>query len=210
VSRWLPRLALPAAVAVAALFTLTPAVFAADTPGNNGTVKIQSTDVDSVDNADSANDPHISCNFSVTFADFDGPQDVTIKFNIVAPSGNGEELLSQDKSFDGSATYDYNGATDLKDLFTFTVQPQQGYHVKMTILVDGSEYKHKVFWLDCTPPTTPTDPETPPTTTTPPGGGSLPLTGPAIGGIVAAGVGLIVGGVVLVAARRRRDATDAS
>jgi LPXTG-motif cell wall-anchored protein len=221
VSRWLPRLALPAVVAVGALFTVTPAALAASAypPGNNGTVKIQTTDVDSVDNDDSANDPHVPCSFSVVFDGFDAGQTVTIVVNIQPPSGNNnDELLNQTKTFDNAATYNYTGA-DLKDLFTFTYQPQQGYHLKLTIFIDGSEYKHKVFWLDCTPPTTPTDPGssssstdpgTPPATTTPPGGGSLPLTGPAIGGIVAAGVGLIAGGAVLIVARRRRDATDAS
>src|SRR5262245_21588811 len=51
-----------------------------------------------------------------------------------------------------------------------------------------------------------------PGTPTPPGGGggNLPTTGVAIGGIVAAGLGLIAGGTVLMLARRRRDATDAS
>jgi LPXTG-motif cell wall-anchored protein len=226
VSRWLPRFALPAAVAVGALFTLTPAAFAASAypPGNNGTVKIQTTDVDSVDNSDSANDPHVPCSFSVVFDGFDLNQTVKIVVNIQPPSGdNNDELLNETKTFDTAHTYDYTGA-DLKDLTTFTFQPQQGYHLKLTIFIDGSEYKHKVFWLQCDAPTTPpttetsgggggsssTDPGDPGTSTSPGGGGSLPLTGPAIGGIVAAGIGLVAAGTVLVVARRRRDATDAS
>jgi LPXTG-motif cell wall-anchored protein len=212
VSRWLPRLALPAVVAVGALFAATPAALAASAHlSNNGTVKIQTTDVDSQDNDDSANDPHVPCSFSVVFAGFDTDQTVKIVVNIQPPSGpNNDELLNETKTFDTDATFNYTGA-DLKDLFTFAYQPQQGYHLKLTIFVDGAEYKHKVFWLDCTPPTsTSTDPGDPGTPTPTPGGGSLPLTGTAVGGIVAAGIGLIAGGAVLIVARRRRDATDAS
>ena len=223
-SRWLPRFALPAAVAVAALFTLAPT--AALAANNNGAVKIQSNDVDSIDNADSANDPQIACPFSVSFTGFDSPtQKVRLEFTMHAPTGNDEELLTDTETFDGAATFNYAGS-DLKDLDTFTSGPL-GYHVKLTIFTyDGevsTEYKHKVFWLKCDPatptptPTTPTpttpDPTTPTdpgTTTPPPGGGNLPLTGTAVGGIVVTGIGLVAGGAVLMLARRRRDATDAS
>src|SRR5207249_3184052 len=54
-------------------------------------------------------------------------------------------------------------------------QPQQGYHVKLTINTDGAQgadVKHKVFWVDgCEgeePPPTTVPPTTEPPTTEPP------------------------------------------
>jgi LPXTG-motif cell wall-anchored protein len=238
VSRWLRRLALPAAVAVAALFTLTPAAFAADDPGgNNGSVKIQT---DLLDDADStANDPHINdCAFNLAFFGFDENQYADITFTIQSPSEPTDPatpvlMLSQthvlisttnaggDKN-DVDAVLHYT-ADDLH-VANYTAHDVQGFHIKVEVdspQLPGGK-KSKVFWLQaCTPTTTTsssgggggsssTDPGDPGTSTSPGGGGSLPLTGTAVGGIVAAGVGLVAAGTVLVVARRRRDATDAS
>jgi LPXTG-motif cell wall-anchored protein len=38
------------------------------------------------------------------------------------------------------------------------------------------------------------------------GGGNLPVTGPALAGMLAVGAGLVLGGIALLVARRRRDA----
>jgi LPXTG-motif cell wall-anchored protein len=56
------------------------------------------------------------------------------------------------------------------------------------------------------PKTTPPADSTPPRTTTP-GDGDLPLTGTSLTGLLVAGMALVVGGVVLLVLRRRRDGT---
>jgi hypothetical protein len=67
-------------------------------------------------------------------------------------SGGGSEA-----GLDAEATYDLSGLLD-----GFEQHPQQGWHIKLTINADGSQgsdLKHKVFWVtDCEVP--------PPTTTT--------------------------------------------
>jgi LPXTG-motif cell wall-anchored protein len=218
--------------------------WAADPGGNNGTVKIQTADVDDVDNPDPANDPHVPCTFQVAFFGFDTDQTATITFTIQPPSGSGGDvLLTETKtvsddpaggSGDVDAVFTYDGSTFGLD--KFTAQPNQGYHVKLTIESAGvpSGVKHKVFWLQCAAPTTPAPSVTPtepvPTTTAPGGGGGnpdpsgsttpvppttttsggdhLPVTGAGLTGIILAGAALIGGGTALLIARRRRTAED--
>jgi hypothetical protein len=244
-SRWLTRAAVACVAGTVVTVAGASAAWAADPGGNNGTVKIQTTDVDSTDNPDPSNDPHVPCTFEVSFFGFDTDQTATITFTIQPPSGNNDAvLLSETKtvsddpaggSADDDAVFTYDAST--WGLGAYAYQPNQGYHVKLTIQSDGvpSGVKHKVFWLQCAAPTgtptgTPTPTETPtptqtptptgsatdPGTTTAPGGpstspssgGSLPVTGVALTGIIFAAVALIGGGTALLLARRRRTAED--
>jgi hypothetical protein len=230
-SRWLSQAAVVSAVVGAGLVA-GASVASADPPGNNGTVKINSQGVDSSD--DISNVPHVPCDFQVEFFGFDTGQTATITFTIHPPSGDGDVLLSETETVSDDPAA--GGLNDVDNVFPysgtsfgldrFTAQPQQGFHVKLTVVSEGlpGGKKHKVFWLTCVPttPTTPPTkpPTTPPTTpaTTPathapsvkPAAGSLPLTGPGVGGLIAAGLALVCGGTALLVLRRRRNAIESA
>ncbi|TDW75068.1 hypothetical protein [Kribbella pratensis] len=156
-------------------------------PGNNGTVKIEGADIQS---GPPDNNPHQGCTFSVEFYNYDeGDYNATVTFEDQAPtkdgglqvvSGNLHPFIGEDAA-GGGTDLDAREVYTLK--FTGQPQPQQGYHVKLTVNAPGSignDVKHKVFWVQgcdappTTPPTSPptttdTPPTTPPTTTdTPP------------------------------------------
>ncbi|WP_349338896.1 hypothetical protein [Plantactinospora sp. B6F1] len=143
---------------------------------------------------------------------------------LVSDDSNGGAAPDPDETFRFSA--------DQLGLEGYPAHPQQGYHVKLTVeRIDApGAGKHKVFWLapcqggetPTTPPATPTTPPATPTTppgtpsTSVPGGdnggsaggdGSLPLTGPAVGGLALLGVALVGAGATLVIMRRRRKIT---
>jgi hypothetical protein len=229
-SRWLTRVAVATAVAGIVTITGAKAVWADDPAGNNGTVKIESTDVDSNDNSDISHDPHVTCKFQVKFFNFDEGQTATMTFTIQPPSGDNGDVLKEKEAVvsddaagggtDDDAVFDFDGADF--GLGAFTLQPQQGYHVKLNVVSEGlpGGQKHKVFWLECFPaspspspsespsvsPSSSQPPATsaPPTTTTP----GLPVTGAGLTGIIAAGLALVGTGVALLMARRRRAATE--
>ena len=222
-SRWLSRVAVVSAVVGAGLVA-GASVASADPPGNNGTVKINSQDVDSSE--DISNVPHVPCEFQVEFFGFDTGQTATITFTIHPPSGDGDVLLSENQTVSDDPAA--GGLNDVDNVFKysgtsfgldrFTANPQQGFHVKLTVLSEGvpGGRKHKVFWLKCAPTTPPTStppptPSTKPPTTAPsvsPAAGSLPLTGPGVGGLIAAGLALVGSGMALLVLRRRRNAIE--
>jgi LPXTG-motif cell wall-anchored protein len=231
-SRWLTRAAV-ATAAVAAGMIAGAAVAWADPPGNNGTVKINSQDVDS--SGDISNVPHVPCDFQVEFFGFDAGQTATITFTIQPPSGKDVVLLSETETISGTPAG--GGLNDVDEVFKFsgtsfgldrfTAQPQQGFHVKLTIVSAGvpGGLKHKVFWLQCAPSTTPPSSSPPPSPTpsapstppspagspsTSPPAGSLPVTGAGLAGMIATGVALVGGGTALLILRRRRDAIDSA
>ena len=124
-------------------------------PGNNGTIKIDEFPVD----GDTGNDPHVGCQFAVKFFGYDaGSQTGRLVFEGQAPTGGG---LLQD-STTGWTTGDRTGGNqldtsygpvNLTDALTKAgVTPsQQGFHVKLTVHVtgsQGSDAKHKVFWIE--------------------------------------------------------------
>jgi LPXTG-motif cell wall-anchored protein len=205
-----------------------------DPPGANGTIKIDAEPFDS----DVNNEPHASCTFQVKLFGFDKDQHANLVFTVHPPSsaqGPGElalrvndVLISDDNA--GGARPDpdevFTFTADQLDLSGATAHPKQGYHIKLTMenisgMPPGAG-KHKVFWLQpCAAPTTPppspsesvpTSPSSPssPGESTSPGG--LPITGGSVGGMVAAGLGMVAAGTgaVLVVRRRRRlgEATD--
>ncbi|PWU43155.1 hypothetical protein DLJ46_32910, partial [Micromonospora globispora] len=156
-----------AAAGVASLAIATPAL-ATDPAGNNGTVKIDNFDVDSHNDPNIANRPHVGCDFQVRFFGFDNGQTAKITFDIHEPSGTSTTPLyskTETVSTDDAA----GGPNDEDEVFTYHVadwdlanykeQPKQGYHVKLTIYSEGvpGGVKHKVFWVpNCETPTTPT------------------------------------------------------
>src|SRR5262245_35650622 len=134
-------------------------------PGNDGTVKVDGEVFDDLPN----NEPHVGCVFQVDFYGYDEGQlfaDVT--FEVQPPTGN-EVILEDNDIFIGEDDHSGGGSEagpapsrtyDLTSvLANFEPQPQQGFHVKLTVNADGSQgadVKHKTFWVTgCeAPPTT--------------------------------------------------------
>lgn len=124
-----------------------------DPAGNNGTFK-----VDGLPYSDGmANEPHVSCGFRLKFFGFDEGQTGDITIAGQAPSGSGVVssrtgvLISDDAAGGGpndpDAVVEYT-ASDL-NLAGLTAQPQQGYHLKVTLSTDApGGVKHKVFWYE--------------------------------------------------------------
>jgi hypothetical protein len=177
-----------AALAEVPRLQTTPA--AANPPGNNGTIKVDGVPFDDLPD----NEPHVSCTFQIDFYGFDeGDLNADVLFEAIPPTGNGEDLLTDtvfigeddnsgggsEAGLDASQTYDLT--TVLQGL---TAQPQQGYHIKLTIHADGSigaDTKYKVFWVGpClpgpTPVATPPIPCPSPTPTPQSPGPTLPST----------------------------------
>lgn len=150
-----------------------------DPAGDNGTVKIDDVVFDDHPN----NEPHVGCVFQVDFYGFDlGDLDATVTFTLVPPTGNNEDILTDEVFIGGDAA---GGGTDVDAEETYDlsellagVEPhaQQGIHLRLTVHAEGSQgadTKFKEFWVtDCgVPPTTSTS-STSTTSTTKPGNGS--------------------------------------
>jgi hypothetical protein len=149
-------------------------------PGNNGTVKIENADVDSIDDANEANHPHVACPFAIRWYGFDeGTQDAVVAFAGQEPSGTDAVAALEGAtalSFTGGAGGDVLNHTEIYRLDTsgLVAQDVQGFHVKVTVTTTsslGNDTKSKVFWLGpCASPSpspTPTVSETPSETPTP-------------------------------------------
>jgi len=168
-SRWRTLIGLVSMVA-GALFLVASIPARADAdpggpPGNNGTVKIDGVEFDSHPD----NEPHVGCTFQVDFYGYDeGELFADVTFEVHPPTGN-EVILEDNDIFIGEddnsgggseAGLDASRTYDLTSLLAnFEPQPQQGWHIKLTVNADGSQgadVKHKTFWVTgCeTPPTT--------------------------------------------------------
>lgn len=142
-----------------------------DPPGNNGTIKIEGADFQSLP---PDNNPHQGCTFVVEFYNYDkGDYQAKVVFEDQNPTADaglkvvsgdltpfiGEDAAGGGRDLDARETY--------KLAFTGAPHPTQGYHVKLTIHAEGSigaDVKHKVFWVEgCKPATPPTKPPTQPT-----------------------------------------------
>jgi hypothetical protein len=142
--------------AIATIATAAPALAKSDAPaGNNGTIKIDDVAMD----AGNENNPHPGCTFVVDFFGYDvGTRQATLDFVGQAPTGGGT-LLHDSFTFDVASResgnqLDASRTVDLTDaLAGIEPHPKQGWHVKLTVHVDGaqgSDVKHKVFWVsDC-------------------------------------------------------------
>ncbi len=161
------RIGLAIATLVGLLLTLTVAVPAAAStpPGNNGTVKIESLDIDSIPD----NEPHQGCVFNIEFRGYDeGDLWATVTIAAQPPSGDtvldtlttfiGEDAAGGANDLDAVITVDLGNYRSVLD--TLFQHPEQGFHLKITVHADGSignDTKHKVFWVTgCAayPPTT--------------------------------------------------------
>ena len=176
VARWTSRAAaIAGCVALAGL--ATPA-FAQDPPGNNGTVKVDGVAFDD----DPANEPHPDdCTFQIDFYGFDKGNlfaDVTFETQSPTPTGPDQVILETDRVFIGGDDNSGGGsqagldasATYTLDFGDIEPQPNQGFHVKLTIDAEGSQgadSKFKVFWVPPCPTPTPTPTPTPSKSHTP-------------------------------------------
>lgn len=177
----------------------------------SGTVKIDGVPVDN----SPANEPHVGCDFAVQFFGFPD-ESATIRFNIQPPSGSFNQLLSENVTHIGDGMGGGN-ILDKEVFFTFAdlglpdnffEQPQQGFHVKLSVELPGGTEKHKVFWIKCAQSPSPS--VSPTKTVKPTASPSvLPVTGTTgLGGLTVLGVALIAGGaglMGLLVTRRRRD-----
>jgi hypothetical protein len=130
---------------------------AGDAPaGNNGTIKIE----DTATGGGHANHAHVDCQFWVSFFGYDaGAQTARLIFEGQAPT-RGPVLLdtttnwtTADRTGGGQLDSTY-GPVDLTQAFAkagMTPHNKQGFHVKLTVHVtgsQGSDVKHKVFWVE--------------------------------------------------------------
>jgi hypothetical protein len=122
-------------------------------PGNNGTIKI-----DTAVFSGNRNHPHVGCEFFVNFFGYDGgTQQATLSFEPWAPTRGGvvaerETSWSVPARTAGNQLDHRYGPINLSAaLAGITPHPRQGYHVKLTVHVTGSQgadVKHKVFWIE--------------------------------------------------------------
>lgn len=134
-------------------------------PGNNTTIKIHRPGTAPDDNR---NEPHISCeDFLVDFYGYDaGNQSTTMTFQLWAPTRGGSWTLDTSNAYGKDLTWTtgtrttgnqpdheirFSPADVLSNTNSASVQPaKQGYHVRLTVHVTGSQgadVKHKVFWI---------------------------------------------------------------
>lgn len=155
-------------------------------PGNNATIKINNVPVDNVDNQ-----PHITCPFRLSLYNFDSGSGVSNSATVtfVAQPPSGQNLVLPPSV--GDSTFTFAGPNSFQD-YSFDAlalqaalfkQPQQGYHVKVTVKVTSTGVthgkgkgngnttkvttKHKVFWLTCDPGEVVTPTPTPTPTVSP-------------------------------------------
>jgi hypothetical protein len=188
-SSTLRRAAAAGALATAALGALGGVAAAADPgqgqgqgqgnpPGNNGTIKVDGTEFPQAPDDHPNNEPHVDCAFAIDFYGYEALVDARLVFEAQQPTGDGVLLditrtLDDDDATGGGSEegHDLHVDVDLTDaLATYEPHPEQGYHVKLTVHVDGSQgadVKHKVYWVSGCEPDTPDSPGTPDTPVTP-------------------------------------------
>ncbi|HEU5033684.1 MAG TPA: hypothetical protein VFT62_02890 [Mycobacteriales bacterium] len=135
--------------------------------GSNGTVKVDGEPFDS----GLGNEPHVACHLRVEFYGFDvGTDTATVTFTGQAPSGKGVAVTPTS----GASTFSFTGSgpgnaldggeTYSLDTSGLKLQPQQGYHIRITTTVTNQQgattySKQKVIWVaPCAPPPPPPGP----------------------------------------------------
>lgn len=218
--RWLTRLAVPAAIVAAGLFSLSPAAWAtAPTPVKTTVTWTGNGTTDG------------TCDNIGSFDDLNpGPNQQGWLFILTSPFDNtGSDLtfLFNPTSAQNDSTSPVAGVLQGNGSYHFVVYSSIGAKLVSASATNGTQtsvltVSHCEQGSSTPPPTT-----TPPATTTPPvttsspgtsttpgvpsstsGGGShLPTTGIALTGFIVAGLALIGGGLAaLMIARRRNDA----
>lgn len=129
-----------------------------DPAGNNGTVFIHQA----ADDSHPHNQPHVTCDFFVSFFGFDNTQSLSISFAGQAPTGKDKALTVNDNTPTtltsttpaGGAGHDYDGdlgpfgADNLGVATTLGAPAHEGWHIKLTVDTgQGGGHKYKVFWL---------------------------------------------------------------
>ena len=129
---------------------------AGDPRGDNGTVM-----VDGEPFGDGrGNEPHVGCAFRLVFRGFDAGDTASITVTGQAPTGGGllhsesGTLVSRDAAGGGQdldETVVLGVDDELAELRAVAPHPQQGWHVKVAVDVDGAPggAKQKVLWLEC-------------------------------------------------------------
>ncbi|MFL6002972.1 MAG: hypothetical protein ACJ72P_09210, partial [Nocardioides sp.] len=147
-----------------------------DPKGNNGTIKLAGFDAPNGPGHSSgegstpmhpSNDPHLPCTFAVEGYGFDSVASHSVTtFDQHAPTGGGSSQtgsipLDGDSHSGGGSTAGYDGVQGYTLTFVGDPHPVHGYHVKLTATTDysqGSNVKHKVFWVEpCETTTSPGD-----------------------------------------------------
>lgn len=124
---------------------------------NPGTVKIDGVPFDLVQN----NEPHPGCDFELQFFGFPEGTNVGYHFAVYPPTSNtngpGTLVSPPGKvsvTLPAPGVHKLNldtGSIDLSQGLAnagVSAQPQQGFHVKLTVDTPGG-HKYKVFWVEC-------------------------------------------------------------
>ncbi len=136
-----------------------------DPKGNNGTVKLAGfggtngpghSSGDGSTPKHPSNDPHLPCTFSVEWFGFDSAVTSDVTFEQHAPTRGGSPhhdavQLDADSHSGGGSTAGYDGVETYDLDFEGDPHPVHGYHVKLTTETpysQGSDRKHKVFWVE--------------------------------------------------------------
>ncbi len=172
---------------IAGLSLLSGTAFAADPPGNNGTVKIDRLPFD--DTPD--NQPHVGCTFQVDFYGFDVGDIAKVTFTAHPPTSdvNGPgSIVKEESNIDVGGDDNSGGGSEAGldasrtyalDFSGIDVAPSenQGFHVKLTVTVTSPQavtpkfVKHKVFWVQPCESQGSSSTSSSTTSTTTPGGG---------------------------------------
>jgi hypothetical protein len=210
---------LTAAVAVQLVSGVASATTTPPTTNDSGIIKVDGKPLD--EHAD--NEKHVGCSFRVAFVGYDQPDlhaKVTFQAQQPTERPGTDQVLVQDVLL---ISGDRVVKTYTLDFTGVTAHGKEGYHVLLTIHIEGTEAadtQHKLFWVTCCSPTpTPTPTKTPHPTNTPqptntvqptsapspsPSSqvGAVPVGGVETGGGSSSGLGLlglVVGGTLMVA-----------
>lgn len=128
--------------------------------GNNGTVKIDGWTLDHGyhDGAPNSNEPHVDCDFSIEWYNYDASVTSTVTFEMQAPtadvglSGTAPSAVPlDDDDASGANAAGLDGTQAYRLAFDGDPHPEHGYHVKLTVNTptsNGADVKHKVFWVE--------------------------------------------------------------
>ena len=138
--------------------------------GTNGTVKVDGEPFEN----HPGNEPHVGCLFGIDAYGYEAGVPISIRFSLQPPTGRGEivvidDVLDDDDASGGGSEAGHDGHFDADlsaALADVEPHPQQGFHVRLTVEVDGGA-KHKTFWVSGCDGSTTSTTEAPTTTAAP-------------------------------------------